>query len=182
MSETSELYGTVASGFAKRVEGCPAESWSAASPCSDWTARDVVTHVIDSHRRVLANVSSPGEEPVADNQDLLAAFHAASTDILAALSNPEQAAQAVGGRFGDMSFENLVGGVLCADTLVHTWDLAKATGQDENLDINAVQVATAALLPLDKQIRVPGGFGPIVEAPEGAGDQTRLLCFAGRQG
>ncbi len=73
-------------------------------------------------------------------------------------------------------------GVVALDELVlHGWDLARATGQDERLDPAAVEAAHAFLLPNDEMLRVPGGFGPAVEPPEGADAQTRLLCFAGRR-
>ena len=35
------------------------------------------------------------------------------------------------GMFGEQTFESLVGRLVCSDTLIHTWDLARATGQVE---------------------------------------------------
>jgi uncharacterized protein (TIGR03086 family) len=80
-----------------------------------------------------------------------------------------------------MSFEQLVGRMLCSDTLVHTWDLSRATGQGEQLDPAAVQVTVEWITPLDERIRVSGGFGPKVDPPPGADAQTTLLCFLGRR-
>jgi hypothetical protein len=37
------------------------------------------------------------------------------------------------------------------------------------------------LEPMDEQMRQPSAFGPKVEPPAGADEQTRLLCFLGRQ-
>jgi hypothetical protein len=77
-------------------------------------------------------------------------------------------------------FEQLVGTLLSADTLIHTWDLARGAGLDENLDARSVAAVLAFMMPNDELLRVPGGFGPALEPPAGADEQVRLLCFAGR--
>ena len=38
-----------------------------------------------------------------------------------------------------------------------------------------------ALKPMDEAMRGPGAFGPKVEAPPDADEQTQLLCFLGRR-
>ncbi|MGA9774366.1 MAG: hypothetical protein WBU92_00405, partial [Candidatus Dormiibacterota bacterium] len=113
--------------------------------------------------------------------DPASAWRSASAAVAEALADPERAATEVKSRAGVMTFEQMVGTLLCADTLVHTWDLARATGLDERLDPEAVAVAHRFLLPRGDQMRVPGGFGPAVEPPPGADDQTRFLCFTGRR-
>jgi uncharacterized protein (TIGR03086 family) len=86
----------------------------------------------------------------------------------------------VGGMFGEQPFESLVARLLCSDTLIHTWDLARATGQDERLDPGAVARSEAFLAPIDEAIRRPGGFAPKIEPPADADEQTRFLNFCGR--
>ena len=182
MEENAARYVRVAAGLSARIDGCPADRWSAQSPCPQWTARDVVAHVVEVHRRMVAGLEQAQASPVADDEDVAIAWHAASKAVSAALANPSTASQVVGGRFGQATFEQLVGTLLCADALVHTWDLARASGQDEVLDIEAVRAAHAHLTPLDEMLRVPGGFGPKLEPPAGADEQTRFLCFVGRRG
>ena len=183
MSEVSDRYATVAQGFTQRLEGVPANRWSSASPCTDWTAREVAVHVINTHRRVLASLdqSDPpaisGE--VADGE-LVRAWGEASGAIGDALNDEARASQTVGGAFGEQPFSQLVGRLLCADTLIHTWDLARAAGLDERLDVDAVAKTTEFLAPIDEAIRRPGGFAPKIEPPAGADAQTKLLNFAGR--
>ncbi len=70
--------------------------------------------------------------------------------------------------------------MVCTDLLVHTWDLARATGQDERLDADAVSSAGGFLASIDDAIRVPGGFAPKITPSPQADDQTRFLNFAGR--
>jgi hypothetical protein len=64
--------------------------------------------------------------------------------------------------------------------LVHTWDVAVATGGDRVLEPSLVESAFAKMAPLDAMLRGEKTFGAKVEAPEGADLQTEFLCFLGR--
>jgi uncharacterized protein (TIGR03086 family) len=180
-SEVAERYGRIADGFTARLQGVPPGAWSNASPCPDWTAHDVAKHVVDTTRRLLTRLT--GGDPTApdSDEDLLAAWQVESEAVRAALADPERAKAEVRSMAGTQPFETLVGGVMCADTLIHTWDLARATGQDDRLDPDGITAALAFLEPNDAMLRVPGGFGPAIDPPPGADDQTRLLAFVGRQ-
>jgi uncharacterized protein (TIGR03086 family) len=182
VAEVAERYRRVADGFTARVRGVPDGGWSGQSPCPDWTARDVVAHVTRMHRAVAATLDGTEPPPVDEDGDLPAQWDAARDGIEAALADPGRASRVVGGRFGEQPFASLVGRFVCTDVLVHTWDLARATGQDDSLDQPAARAALAALEPLDDAIRVPGGFGPAVEPPSDADDAVRLLSFCGRVG
>lgn len=180
-SEVGDRYGRIADGFTAALEGCPPGAWSNASPCEEWTAHGVAKHVVETHRRILTRLTGGDPSPPDTDEDLAASWQVESSAIRAALADADRAATPVKGMAGEQPFEQLVGGVLCADTLIHTWDLARATGQDERLDSGAVSTALTFLTPNDDMLRVPGGMGPKVEPPPGADEQTRLLCFVGRQ-
>jgi uncharacterized protein (TIGR03086 family) len=79
-----------------------------------------------------------------------------------------------------MPFAQMVDTLLCADTLLHTWDLATATRQDDSLDLEAVAKAHAFLTPMGSMMRGPGGFGEEITVADDATPQERLLAFAGR--
>ena len=180
MSEVSERYDTVADGFEARLVGIDADRWSSTSPCAEWTARDVVVHVVETHRRVRAALGDVSYEEVGADADLRAEWSSASDAVRVALRDDSLASKQVSGMFGTQPFEALVGRLLCADTLVHTWDLARATGQDDRLDEGAAERALEFLTPIDDAIRRPGGFGPKLDPPPGADVQARLLAFTGR--
>lgn len=59
-------------------------------------------------------------------------------------------------------------------------DLARATGQDETLDPEEVHRQLEAVLPYDEALRSSGHYGPRVEVPDDADEQTKLLAFIGR--
>ena len=129
---------------------------------------------------MLASLEGSKAEIVQPEDDVVLLWADAAGDVRAALDDPLRSAATVGEPFGDQPFELLVGRLLCTDTLIHTWDLARATGQDEGLDPVGVTKAMEFLTPIDAAIRRPGGFGSKIEPPAGADAQTRLLNFSGR--
>jgi uncharacterized protein (TIGR03086 family) len=74
-----------------------------------------------------------------------------------------------------------VSSIVVHDLLVHTWDLARATGGDERLDPALVEHTLASMEPLDDALRGHGAFADKLPAPDDADEQTKLLCFLGRQ-
>ena len=84
------------------------------------------------------------------------------------------------GPFGPQPAEQVIGRLICTDVLVHIWDLARAVGGDESLDPDAVAAAYSGLKPMDAMIRMPGVFGPKVEA-SGTDLQSEFLAFLGRR-
>jgi uncharacterized protein (TIGR03086 family) len=180
MSEVSERYGRVSNGFGARLGRVTPNQWSLPTPCSEWAISDLATHVITTHRRMVSNLEGSPATEVDRGGDLAVQWSEASAAVKAALADPDRASQMVNGMFGEQSFESPVSRLLCADTLFHTWDLARATGQDETLDPDAVAKAMEFLEPLDDAIRKPGGFSEKIDAPSGADAQTRLLNFGGR--
>ena len=180
VTEVSDRYGAVADGFGDRLSGVGADRWSSASPCREWTARDVAVHVINTHRRVRATLGDVSFEEIDPDADLRAEWAPATGAIRAALNDEALASKTVSGMFGDQPFESLVGRLLCTDTLLHTWDLARATGQDDRLDERASERALEFLTPIDEAIRRPGGFAAKLPPPRDADAQARLLAFAGR--
>jgi len=67
-----------------------------------------------------------------------------------------------------------------SDVFLHTWDLARATGQDDRLDSEVCAAMLAEMEPLEELIRSSGQYGPAVPVPVDADPQTRLIGFIGR--
>ena len=86
---------------------------------------------------------------------------------------------------GHLSLAAAVEMACTPDVLVHTWDLARAVGLDERLDPGEVHRMAEGLLgvppEVDQAMRSSGHYGPRVEVPAGADEQTRLLAFMGRR-
>ncbi len=182
MSEISDRYRRLSSAMADRIAAVPDDAWSNPTPCADWTARDLVRHLVDTPAMFFGFVDrpAPGSGPSVDD-DPAGAFDHVREAVQSALDDPEVASLSYDGMFGPSTFEQGVGQFLCTDLVIHGWDLARATGQDERLDPGDVHAIFEAMQPMDEQMRGPGAFGPKVEPPPGADEQTQLLCFLGRQ-
>src|SRR6478735_5986380 len=115
MSEIADRYRRVAAQFTQRVEGVPDGGWERPAPPEGWVARDVVGHLTTWLPAYFF-----------DTWDL-----AASLPPDAALDDPEVAGRRRDTRMGDQSFEDQIDMICTPDVLAHTWDLARATGQDE---------------------------------------------------
>lgn len=178
-STISHVYSRVAQDFTARLQSCTGDRWSAPSPCPGWTARDVAAHVVGNHRRAVAGLDGTDYLLPGADEDVVAAWLDATADIQARLDSTA-ARHVLGDEFGNLPFEQFVHRMACADTLIHTWDFARATGQDERLDPEAVDLAWAFLSQEDRQIRLPHAFGPRVDAGDDVDPQTRLLNFLGR--
>ena len=181
MTEVSERYRRLGDAFAAKIAAVPDDAWSNPSPCEDWTARDLVAHVVETQGMFEGLVGrSIGDLPsVAD--DPAAAWNAARSVIVADLEDPEKAAAEFDGFAGRSTFESAVDRFLCTDLVVHGWDLARATGQDDRLEPEDITRVQALAESFGDALRGPGAFGPAVDPPADADDQAKLLAFLGRR-
>ena len=180
MSEVVERINSLVQQFDARVQAAPADSWGNVAPCEGWTARDVVVHVANNFFRIGGTLSAATIREVRDSDDIVTVWGEAR-DLFLGTVGTADLSQPVPGPFGPMPAEQVIGRLVANDVLVHTWDLARATGGDETLDQDAVAGAYSGLKPMDAMIRQPGFFGPKIEAPEGSDLQTEFLSFLGRQ-
>ena len=68
------------------------------------------------------------------------------------------------------------------DTATHSWDIARATGQDANLpDALAVTVLAVCHGFVSDEIRQFAGFDPAVAVGADAGPTDQLVAFLGRR-
>ncbi len=181
MSDTALRYATVARDFTAVVDGTPPDRWDSPAPCEGWTARDVLAHVVNGHRRVLSQLASVEMLQLGADEDGVAAWHEATDKLGAALAEESNLTRVVQSGMGPLTLPEMVDRFIVADLLVHTWDLARAVGGNEHLNDELVAQVYEAMKPMDEALRRPGLFGPKVEPPEGADRQTRFLSFLGRR-
>lgn len=181
MTDVQNGYRLVSNGFDAAVNATTPDKWGAPSPCEQWTARDVVAHVVLGHRGVIASATGGEATPLGPDEDPTRAWAEARQAIDAITADPETLAKEVDGPTGRMPVGDIIGRFVTMDLLVHTWDLARAVGADERLDEDAVRRAYDAVLPMDDVIRQPKVFGPKLEPPADADVQTEFLYFLGRR-
>jgi uncharacterized protein (TIGR03086 family) len=182
MSEIAERYRMVAAHFTQRVQQVPEGAWDNVAPCDGWVARDVVRHMVEWMPGFL--LGNWGIEPPiipSIDSDPLGAWLAVDQAIQSGLDDPLIAARESDSPAGRMSFEQAIAMFCVTDVLVHTWDLARATGLDEKLDPDEVHRLVDSMAPMESAMRESGHYGPRVEVPDDADEQTRLIAFTGRQ-
>lgn len=181
MTEISERFQRVAAAFTERVRSVPPGAWDNPAPCEGWVARDVVRHMIEWMPGLLyggAGVAPPPMPSVDD--DPLDAWEAFVAAITASLADPDVAKREFDTPPGRVSFEQALDQFGTPDVLMHTWDLARATGLDETLDADEVHKLYVGMLPFDEALRASGHYGPKVDVPDDADEQTKMLAFIGR--
>ena len=180
MTEISERYGRLADEFAAKIADVPDDRWESPSPCEGWTARDVVRHVVETQGMFLGFVGRKLEDVPSVDDDPGAAWDAARAQIARDLEDPARANEEFDGFTGRSTFETAVDRFLSFDLVVHRWDLARAAGLDDRIDPDDVARVQAAAEAFGDAMRAPGVFGPAVEPPPDADDQTRLMAYLGR--
>jgi uncharacterized protein (TIGR03086 family) len=173
-------------GFEAVLAGVALGRWGAPSPCAGWTAADVAGHVIGDLREIEAYATRRYTGDRADDDprsaagnDPLAAWRVARADTMAAL-DPAALARLVPGPWGPMPLGQFL--ERCPmEILVHTWDLAQATGQPAVLDPGLVHDALGPARQFTLLARMSGLVGPECAVAEDADDLTRLLAIFGRR-
>ena len=183
MSEASERYRHVAAGFTRRVQGVGPDQWELPAPCDGWTARDVVAHLVEWVPGMFAGTWGLTYGPLPSVQeDPAGAWAGLDRTLQAWLEDPELATSERDTPMGRTSFEAAFDMIATSDVLMHTWDLARATGQDEQLDPDEVHRLLEGMASMDDTaMRESGHYGPRVEVPEDADEQTQLIAFIGRR-
>ena len=189
MNDIAARFEKVAAAFTARVQAVPANAWELPAPCEGWVARDVVRHLVEWLPGPGFLLGTFGIEtgPIPSvESDPTGAWAVVRDAIQGALDDPASATRVEDcGPPGRLSLEAAVDMTCTPDVLIHTWDLARATGLDERLDPDEVHRHVAAIeaLPpeVDQAMRSSGHYGPRVAVAGDADDQTRLLAFMGRQ-
>jgi uncharacterized protein (TIGR03086 family) len=191
MSEIAGRYRRHADAFERKVVAVRPEQWANQSPCEAWDARGVVGHIVVMHGVMLRPLDRELSSAPSVADDPVGAFRAARADIEAVLDDPALADRECDTPNGRMTVEQQIGEVVSDDLVLHGWDLARATGQDDTMDPDDVErlwsITTAIPPELMQKYRTPGAFGPGVEVygpevkvSEDAALQDRLLGLIGR--
>lgn len=183
MSEIAERYRRVAGRFTDRVNEVPPDAWEHPAPCDGWVARDVVRHLVDWIPAFLAAASGPKLTvgPSVDD-DPAGAWNALNLALQAMLGDPVvSASEITHPRAGTHRLDDAIAMFMLGDIVIHTWDLARATGLDETLDQDVVHDMLVGMEPLDDMLRASGQYGPKVDVPDSASEQDKLIAFTGRQ-
>jgi uncharacterized protein (TIGR03086 family) len=170
-----------ATAAAAVVSAVSADHFDAATPCPEWTVRQVLNHLVGGNLAFAARLT--GGAPVdrsADHlgADPLASLRASVAELRAAFA-AGSLDRIVPGPFGDMRARFLVT-MRINELMVHGWDLAKATGQSTDLDPELAALCLEDFRQMRSGGRGAGMFAEPTEAPDGATVADQLAALAGR--
>ncbi|MEU8608608.1 TIGR03086 family metal-binding protein [Actinoplanes sp. NPDC048791] len=176
----AERHRQIAGLFTDRVRGT--RSWDVPAPVEGWTARDVVRHLTDWFPGFLAagaGIDLPRGPSVDD--DPVRAWQVHSDGVQAVLDDPATAQRELSNpHIGNLPLANAIDQFYTSDVFMHTWDLSRATGQDDRLDPAFCAGLLAGMEQMEEVLRSSGQYGARVEVPADADVQTRLVGFIGR--
>jgi uncharacterized protein (TIGR03086 family) len=165
-------------GFSAVVRAVPATRWAAPSPCNEWDARAVVEHVIGIHEFLL--LRPLGVRAHRPRTGPAARWLATDTAASGVLEDPTALARDVEFFDGARRRPAELLPSLATDTLVHTWDLARATGVASELDPKLCRLAYGDAVSAGEARARSGLYAPEVPVAAGAPLQDRLLGLLGR--
>jgi uncharacterized protein (TIGR03086 family) len=186
MTDITELHRRAVDGMTARISDIKDTRWSSATPCSDWDLRDLVNHVTSECLWTAPLMAGKTVAEIGDvfdgdvlGTDPKSSWDAAARGAVEAISVPGALTRSVHLSFGDFPGDEYVRQMF-ADMLIHSWDVARATGGDELLDQELVSACAAWFVEMEDAYRGAGVIGPRAHIADEADEQTRLLAAFGR--
>lgn len=171
-------------GFEAVLAAVPADRWSSPSPCEGWAAVDVAGHVTAGLLVIELRAAGrplPRDDPdwrEVAGADPVASWREVRARMMAELT-PGVLDRTVPLAFGDVTMREWLEGYPL-ELLVHTWDLARATGQAVEFDGDLVRSALETAERMAPRGRAAGMVGAEVGVAGDASEQARLLALFGR--
>ena len=180
MPNPVELYGEAVKNTRQIIANVRPDQTGASTPCSEWDVKALIDHMIGGTMFFAATLA--GEEPGQPNGDGNPAdiYRSGAEKVLEGAQKPGAMEKKYETPFGEMSGGEFMFGAFM-DNVVHGWDLAKATGQNTDINEAHAQICYGAFAPMMDGFRQAGAFGPEVSVPDNAGIQHKLLGMMGRQ-
>ncbi|KRB73008.1 hypothetical protein ASE01_19720 [Nocardioides sp. Root190] len=181
-AEPAAEHRTIAGVFTRRTRGVAPSQWSSPSPVAEWQARDVVRHLVEWFPHFLTggcDIQLPAGPSV--DEDPVATWEHHAAAVQAVLDDPASADVTFAHpHLPEMPLPRAIAQFYTNDVFMHTWDLARATGQDDTLDPARCEEMLRGMEPMDEMLRQSGQYGPRVPVADDASWQDRLMGFIGR--
>jgi len=139
MSDLVDAHRHACDEFSRVAAAVEPDQWTAPTPCTEWDARAVVEHVIGFHDFLLlrplgVRANRPRIGPPAR-------WDATKTALFGVLGESGALDRETELPGGGTSTPRTMLAALTTDVLVHTWDLARATGQTPAPEVEASAIA-----------------------------------------
>ena len=176
----ADRHRAVAARFGELVRST--SDWSDPTPVAEWSAGDIVRHLLDWFPGFLAGGGVPLREArTSVDEGLPAAWAERTAEIQALLDEVGTATRPFVHPFaGTHALGDAVDRFFTADLFMHTWDLARAVGGDDRLDPFWSRELLDGLRAIEPVLRSSGHYGPAVEVDPTADAVDQLMGFIGR--
>jgi len=180
MSSTATQYETANRPLTAVLDAVPARSWTNPSPCDGWTARDVLSHMIETQREFLTGHGIDlGDAPDIDT-DPAAAWRVHAKRVVEAISDDAVVGVEYDGHFGRTTVGATLEQFYVWDMLVHRWDIARTVGGDDGLSGAELDRIESGAESFGEALYMDGVCRPGVETPADSDRKVRLLARLGR--
>lgn len=187
MSSLVDFYRRSLQEFDARVQLVKEDQWDRPTPCTEWSVRDLVHHIVYENVWTPPLMEGQTIEQVGDRfegellgDDPVAAWNEASTASLTSVEADGALERTVHLSYGDVPGRKYIQ-ELFNDHVIHAWDLARGIGADDELDPELVEVLYAGVKTREDELKASGMFGDKVNVPADADTQTKLLAIMGRR-
>jgi uncharacterized protein (TIGR03086 family) len=152
------------------------------SPCTEWSVREVINHLVTGNLSFVSMLTgAPRPDRSVDHlgDDPLAAFRDSFQTLRAEFAGEGVLDKTYPTPFGPGPGSVLVD-MRTTELTVHSWDIARGSGQSTNFDPELAESRLASLRAALTGDRSHSPFGAEQPAPAGASAADRLAAFAGR--
>ena len=193
--ELLDAHGTAMASFDRLVQAVPTDRWDAPTPCTDWSVRDLVGHLVTEQLWVPPLLAGKTIEEVGDRfegdqlgDDPVAAWRAAADAARRAWLAPGVLDREVHLSYG-LERASTYGWQMTLDLAVHAWDLARGISDGSKnggtVEYRVPDELAEQLISIfaDEVTRWQGSglFAAPVPVPSDTDSHTRLLALLGRR-
>jgi uncharacterized protein (TIGR03086 family) len=180
---SAEQLGRALAAVGELIAKVRPDQWSAPTPCTDWTVRQLVNHLIGMNRVFIALLADepppPRRGPDYVEDDPGGSYRETAIALQTAFAHPGALERSYSGPLGTASGADRLQ-IRLYDLLAHGWDLSQAIGHSAELPDDLVEQSLAFVhTQLTDQAR-EGRFGPAQLVPENTPAIQRLVAFLGR--
>ncbi len=186
MADIPELHRRAIQGFGERLRAVADDQWHLPTPCTEWDVRMLVNHVTCENLWTEPLFAGKTIEEVGDSlagdilgEDPKATWNASEGPAMAAVQEPRAMEKSVHLSRGPTPGRDYATEMLM-DYVIHSWDLARATGGDEKLDPEVVAFCIEWFGSVEEAYRAVGAIAERAPIPDDADQQTLLLAMTGR--
>ncbi len=192
LDDPRPLFATAVRTATATISWVAVDQLHEATPCRAFDVADLLDHLVLVAPRIASLGRGAPDYTAQDGgtagwslSDIAAAWNHDITEAEQAWEDPESLTRMITLPWATMPGDSVLRMYL-SELIVHTWDLARATGQQPSWDPAAVAAALTFMqtaLPADirgdaEDAEVP--FAPVVPTPDDAAPIDRLVAWCGR--